>query len=296
MKIKKLWLDLELREDVDDFFTLVYALENNFPVEVVSLNEPSLDELYLAKSVLAFFGRSDIPVLVLGGVRTYPEDKDVNPYLLTLCEKVSDSEYETFNNFMYEVDMSDMTVFCGGSMTMLACLVSTFKNDCFEAVIQGGFAGKKLVGEENTLNKFKNREKVPSWNLNLDLYSTISVLESDIKKRFVSKNICHDSYIDLKDVENIDSIFAEWLTGFFLYNIENTEKKYTNKCMHDLLALLTVVDKELVDFIPVDLKYEKDVEKKIVKWWSEENNASNISISKSFNKELFLKLATIEKL
>jgi hypothetical protein len=32
------WLDLELRKDIDDYMTLIYALQNDFNIKEVSIN------------------------------------------------------------------------------------------------------------------------------------------------------------------------------------------------------------------------------------------------------------------
>lgn len=288
MNVKKLWLDLELREDVDDFFTLIYALENNFPIEVISISEPSINEMKLVNYALTLFNRKDIPFVRVGDITERETKKDLNPFLLSLCSEFEPVEINTLNNFIYDVDIGNMTVFCGGSLMTLGCLTYVFNEYSFEALIQGGFAGEKVVGDENTLKKFKGRDKVPSWNLNIDLESTELVLDYKMVKRFVSKNICHDSFVHKNDLIGVNSIFAKLLRDFFKTN------KFPDKCMHDLLALLSVVTDDLIEFIPVDLKCSTEDNGAYTKWWSEENLASDVSISKSFDKELFLKLITVE--
>lgn len=275
--MNKLWLDLELREDVDDFFTLLYALENNFPVEVVSIHNPSIKELTLLNYTFSLFDVS-IPVYVSGFITAYPNGKDLAPFTDSLIPDLEPVEYSKLSNINPDFDISGFTVFCGGSLTTLSFLIDNFNSNTFEACIQGGFASYKVVGKENTLKKFKNREKVPSWNLGLDFESTKNVLTSDINKKFISKNICHNSFVHKNDITNTNTITNRLMLSFFETN------KFPDKCMHDLLAFLTLSE-DLVEFIPVNLKYEEGDR---VKWWSEIENNSNTLISKSFNKEAFL--------
>ena len=99
---------------------------------------------------------------------------------------------------------------------------------------------------------------------------------------FVSKNVCHASFIGIDDISEENTLFNRTLKNYF----NNSKRK---KCMHDLLALLTIVNKDVVNFKSVDLKHTDDER---VKWYSEINNKSNKKISTSFDYDLFLKLST----
>ena len=52
---KDIWLDLELRKDIDDYISLIFALENNLNIKEVSINNPSKNELCLLKDTLKIF-------------------------------------------------------------------------------------------------------------------------------------------------------------------------------------------------------------------------------------------------
>lgn len=276
----KIWMDLELREDVDDYITLIYALENNVNISVLSINNPSVKELKLFNYALSLFNKN-IPVVVSGEISVYDEGKDICAYAEDLIKGVDVVDYFLLEDFKITNElMKDTIVFCGGSLTTLAYLTENVDNDLFKACIQGGFASYEVVGIENTLKKFKKRKAVPSWNLNLDFESTKIVLESSIDKSFISKNICHNSFVDIKNISK-DTVYGNSLKTFLSGN------KYSNKCIHDLLAFVSIFDNDIVTFANVDLKYD-DTER--VKWWSEMNDNSTTRISVLFDTAAFLDL------
>lgn len=274
--MNNIWMDLELREDIDDFITLVFALENKYPVSVVSIDNPCLSELGLLNSTLKKFN-SSASVVMTGEITEYPDGKGVNVSLISNIDITTDFSAVPLSDFISDFDMSGYTVFCGGSLKTLSELTERFDTNSFDAIIQGGFASYKVVGEENTLKKFKGRDKVPTWNLNLDLESTKKVLASGIRAKFVSKNICHNSFVYKDKLVNKNTAFNSALNKYFYRN--NTDKK----CMHDLLAFFTI-DKSLVEFKPVSLNFTND---KIPKWWSELDSESSFSISVSCDYDEF---------
>lgn len=250
MYVKKLWLDLELRENVDDFFTLVYALENRFPIEVISIVDPTINELKLINYTLTLFNRKDIPFLLYGSITERTDKEDVSPFLLSLCENYKPIQSLSMNNFMYDVDMGNMTVFCGGSLEMLSDLVLLFKNNAFDSIAQGCFSDNVDIDQANT------------------------VIQSEINKFFVSKDVSNDAFIYKNDIKDVDSIFSNLLYRFL------EDNKIDSYLMPNLLTLLTVIDQDLVCFAPSkikNLKHDKGI----------------TMVSKSFDKDKFLKIIKI---
>ena len=47
-----------------------------------------------------------------------------------------------------------------------------------KVVIQGGFVGNNIVSQSVALDKFKDKEMVPSWNLDAALQDTLRILRS----------------------------------------------------------------------------------------------------------------------
>ncbi len=275
----KYWLDLELREDIDDYLTLVYALEQGFDVEVVSIHNPSINELKLLANTLERFN-ANTSIVLSGDITDYKPEKDIHN---SLVKHITHTEIPTATpliQYIHErAEKHSPTVFCGGSLYTLAKLVQCLPECHWEACIQGGYAGPSLVGEENTLKKFKGREKVPTWNLNLDLASTKVVMTAEnLSAKFVSKNICHDAWVHKIEINNNESVFNQTLSDYFQGN------KWDNKCMHDLLAFMSLSESSLVSFTPVQLEHTEDG---CPKWFSLAAPKSNKQISIAFDKMRF---------
>jgi inosine-uridine nucleoside N-ribohydrolase len=280
------WLDLELREDIDDYLTLIYALEQDVNIQAVSIHNPSQNELNLLHKTLSLFN-CKAQTVVAGNITEYQSGKDIHPTLMAMSKggaapaatHTTLLEYiALLSNTLTDEDRAP-TVFCGGSLYTLSKLLQCFPDIHWNACIQGGYAGPSLVGEHNTLKKFRRREHAPTWNLNLDLDATEVVIgASNLSAHFVSKNVCHDAWVDKKDISSSDTLFNRVLYQYF------EQSKWDNKCMHDLLAFMTQHDPELVTFKPVTLHHTSDER---AKWSSTLSPGSNKAISVAFDKQRF---------
>jgi inosine-uridine nucleoside N-ribohydrolase len=288
-KTKKtpIWLDLELRKDIDDYITLIYALQNNFNIKEVSIHNPSLNELCLLKGTIKQF-KKNIPIIYSGEITVYPEGEDLHESLIDKVDKnlISNIFYCDLNTYLESENINNRTVFCGGSLFTISKILEN-KDIFINACIQGGYAGREIIGIENELKKFKKREKVPTWNLNLDLKASDYVMNAkNVKCNFISKNVCHASFVGLEDLSDEKTVFNETMSNYFA---GSTRKK----CLHDLLAFMTIFNEDIVQFKKVDLKRTEDER---VKWYSEINKDSNKEISVSFDYSLFLKMVINNKL
>ena len=81
MNNKPIWLDLELRKDIDDYMTLIYALDKDVNIQEISIHNPSMKELKLLKNTLNLY-KKNIPIIVSGDITEYPEDEDIHSSLL----------------------------------------------------------------------------------------------------------------------------------------------------------------------------------------------------------------------
>lgn len=289
MRKTEYWLDLELREDIDDYLTLVYALEQGLDVKTVSIHNPSVNELRLLSYTLRLF-KSDADIVLSGHITEYPADKDIHHSLQGYAKLVPTPEPTPLSAKIWAMTEPDdgsnntgtPTVFCGGSLYTLSKLLIFTPNKQWLSIIQGGYAGPSIVGEENVLKKFRGREQVPTWNLNLDMASTLDVMKAgNLTASFVSKNICHDAWVKSSDVSDVDGVFGRTLNNYFSGN------KSDSKCMHDLLALMAAEESGLVRFLPVTLDH---ISGDRPKWFSTLDAQSKKQISVSFDKERFSSL------
>lgn len=270
--LKPVWFDLEFRKDIDDVLTFIYAIQKNINIKAVSINNPSINELKLLNGLFSKIGKT-LPVFITGSVSEYPEEGDIHPTLIPLCSQQSVS-YSTLNagdDFL----QGEYIVFCGGSLTTLSELILI--NNKIDAVVQGGYASYKIVPEHAVIQKFKKRDKVPTWNLNLDLKATEAVLNSNINLTFVSKNICHSSWTRSDQVKS-DTLFFEIFDTYLKHSDSEA------KCLHDVLAFMAITDPDLISFKPVSLFH---TDNDIPKWWSEIKDDSNIKISVDYDQSRF---------
>lgn len=167
-------------------------------------------------------------------------------------------------------------IFCGGGLTKVANYV--INNKLKLLVANGGYVGSNIVPKEFQIKKFRGKEKVRTYNFNLDVTSAKLVLNSKHIKQviLVSKNVCHN-------MMNTQTI---------LHN-DNFIKKYkldNRKRLHDLLMVKEGINYlEFKDaicyYIQVRPVFEARSPDNMTLWGSELDADSNIIISRSFLKK-----------
>ena len=174
--------------------------------------------------------------------------------------------------FKTEIPIGTKIIFCGGSLTKVNEFIKENKLDLL--VANGGFAGTNIVKAENILHKFRNKEKIRTYNFNLDIDSALSVLSSQNVNEIilVSKNVCHS------ELNCIGKLHKDLF--LFKYKLDS------GKRLHDLLMV-----KEGVNFISgnnticnyeqIQPVCEKRLPDNMSIWGSELSNTSNIFISVS---------------
>lgn len=291
----KLWLDLELRADIDDLITLIFALENKkFSVEVISIHNPSINELNLLEGVFSKY--KYYPIVVINGKITYyNESRDIHSSTLNLCKNYTFKiiPIQKYLETISKEYLESLIYFAGGSLNTFSKILD--KNINMNAYIQGGYAGESVVGKDNVLEKFKGREQVPSWNMNLDLEATNKIVNSKIGNfKFISKNICHSSFVNLSNLTNKNSFVYEVLKNYFTngnayepyISKDISKNNLKGKCMHDVLAFFAITHPNLIKFKNVDLI---EIKKERSAWKSILNENSNKQISISYDYNEFLK-------
>ena len=175
--------------------------------------------------------------------------------------------------FKTEIPESTKVIFCGGALTKVSDFIKNRKLDLL--VCNGGFAGSNIVKNDNVLNKFKNKEKVRTYNFNMDIDAAISVLSSTNIKDIVlvSKNICHSELNCICKIHNESFLHK--------YNLDK------GKRLHDLLMVKEGVNYILgnemsCNYSNVSLICERKFPDNMSVWGSELNNKSNVKISTSF--------------
>jgi len=148
-----------------------------------------------------------------------------------------------------------------------------------EIYVQGGFAGTRVMDEENILPKFKNNDFCPTFNFNGHVKGAFSLLNStNIKKRYlVSKDVCHSVYYGptLHELVRIFKFGRGDDIWDLLYNAMNSylKKKPMGKLLHDPLTACTACDPSIITFREVEVQREKG------NWGSIPSEGTNTFIS-----------------
>lgn len=188
-----------------------------------------------------------------------------------------------FNNmsvtFVTDIPEGTKILFCGGALTKIAEYVSN-GNELDWLIVNGGFVGANIVPPDKQLQKFKNKNQVRTYNLNLDVDAAKYILTSNslIKNIvMVSKNVCHSDKNTISDMHACDK---PW--------IDNSYGIFETKRLHDLLMVKEGINIILGNINSLKLKYERvdmtcttpeDEDPNMTKWGSVLNPNSKIQIS-----------------
>ncbi len=167
-----------------------------------------------------------------------------------------------------EIQPNSNYIFVGGAFTKLAKYLKHHKVNLI--VANGGFVGSNLVEEEKQIQKFKKKEFIRTYNFNLDIISTIDVLNSNNfdKMLLIGKNVCHNIYNTTKYL---------WKSTELLDNFNLSPEKR----LHDLLMCqegLSFLENNYSKLLEIkQIKpINQGVNGNMTKWGSELSNNSNI--------------------
>ena len=168
--------------DPDDILALLFILEHpRAQLKAIVMSPGSPDQIGLIKHLFTKYHHPDIPV---GAFNLHHPKPTVSAW-----------HYKTFGHFESSRDAvdgaalilehctPDTTMLCCGPMRNLgkAIQVAEEAHSDFalaNVVIQGGFVGSNIVPQSVALDKFKDKEMVPSWNLDAALQDTLRILRS----------------------------------------------------------------------------------------------------------------------
>jgi inosine-uridine nucleoside N-ribohydrolase len=275
--------------DPDDILAFLFILEHpRAQLKAIVMSPGSPDQIGLIKHLLAKYHRPDVPVGAFN--LNHP-----NP-------TVSEWHYKTFGHFecsreafdgaalILEHCTPDTTMLCCGPMRNLgkAIQVAEETHSDFilgKLVIQGGFAGRNIVPECVALDKFKDKEMVPSWNLDGALKDTLRVLQSPrcSEIRLVSKNVCHGVIWDETLSSQITDEAPDMLHTIDGIMTEYRQRKGAPKIIHDVVAAACALTPATCDWARVSMRHEKKAG-----WGADLSKTSNTYIVTSFNRSTFI--------
>ena len=295
--------------DPDDILALLFILEHpRAQLKAIVMSPGSPDQIGLIKHIFTKYHHPDISI----GAFNLDHPKPT----------VSAWHYKTFGHFESSRDAvdgaalilehctPDTTMLCCGPMRNLgkAIQVAEDTNSDFtlaKVVIQGGFVGNNIVPESVALEKFKDKEMVPSWNLDGALKDTLRILRSprcseirlvlhtgpalppqvrncDISPQ-VSKNVCHGVVWDERLSEQIADQGTEMLHTIDTIMTDYRQQKGSPKIIHDLVAATCALTPTVCEWAQVTMHHQKKAG-----WGADISKTSNTFIVTSFNPDQFI--------
>ena len=274
--------------DPDDVFTLcLLAHHPQVKLNGVTVTPGSRHQIGLVKHILKLLNK-DIPV----GSKNINHPKEcVSQFHYNWLGKIDPTDADgTGAEVMWTSSYGCIDTFkiiCGASLGNLSSFANTYVL-IPEVVIQGGFAGDNIVPPELVLEKFRGKITCPTFNLNGDVQAALHILKSDkiIKRRFVSKNVCHGVVYDnamheyMLPFRNNNPGLNLMIEGMTHY----LDKNPSGKAFHDPLAACVAIDSSICQFETVELYRYKG------EWGSRYSDSPNAEISISVDMDKFRKV------
>lgn len=163
-------------------------------------------------------------------------------------------------------------VFIGGALTAVAKFVK--KNKLETLIMNGGFVGSNIVPIDKQLAKFKNQKYVRTFNFNIDINSTDTVLKSENIHNIIliGKNVCHSK---------INTKLGLWKSGIVRdildeYHVNDTKLQHDVLACHEGLALLGIINEApLCEYKTVYPINESGLNGNMTKWGSSETKGKS---------------------
>jgi pyrimidine-specific ribonucleoside hydrolase len=276
--------------DPDDILAFLFILEHpRALLKAIVMSPGSPDQIGLIRHLLTKYHHPDVPI----GAFNLDHPKPT----------VSEWHYKTFGHFessrdavdgaalILELCTPDTTILCCGPMRNLgkAIQVADETHSDFtigKVVIQGGFVGRNIVPESVALEKFKDKEMVPSWNLDGALKDTLRVLQSPrcCEIRLVSKNVCHGVTWDETLSSQITDQGSDMLHTIDAIMTAYRQRKGAPKIIHDLVAATCALSATVCGWAQVSVRHNKKAG-----WGADLSKTSNTYIVTSFNPSAFVR-------
>jgi hypothetical protein len=242
----KLIVDTDIGRDPDDFFALLYFIAAGVDIKLVTISPGDKDQVAVCHLIRDQLGL-DFPIGVgkldrdkrsSGGIHYemlkkygYPLEREPDGYGPDLVKQI------------YEAHPDSEMFICGPPMS-IGQFFEENPVKVGKATMQGGFLPYSLKEEYEVplLDKFIDKESVPTFNMNGDVRGTHSFIAANVfDRRFVGKNVCHTIVYDkevhakvrpvLKDKCRAGELFVEAMDIYL--------KRHDNKKFHDPAAAVS---------------------------------------------------------
>lgn len=260
----KLIVETDIGHDPDDFFALCYLFSAGVDIKAIFITPGDESQIAVVKFILQILNKEHVQIGVpeLGRRKEKPTnihknmlDKYNFPYFSGDVKLSKD----LFNELFEE---ENLEFFCCGPLKNLNIWAQDNKNIIFKrATMQGGFIGYAIHGLPVTeIDKFKNKIKVPTFNLNGCKSGALAFLGMPIKdRRFVGKNVCHTITYNTEIHKYVKSIPARNRASELIR--EGMDFRFKSnpggKVFHDPTAAVCHLHPEIGTWVKAKLFYEK---------------------------------------
>jgi pyrimidine-specific ribonucleoside hydrolase len=266
-------IETDVGHDPDDFFTICYLVAAGIDIRAIVVTPGDKDQLGVARTICKRLNL-DVPI----GFHKVSEKFSSSKFHHDISHSVGRPHYDSGDGYGKDIIAEAMSKYPDsqwlviGPPSNIGRYLEEGGTPPEKCMMQGGFLGYHFHEyAKYKLDKFEGKTWVPTFNMNGDRKGTISLLESNIERRFCGKNVCHsvvfsrDQYKDFNKNKNEASHMfctaAESLIGRF--NKENLfgkpshggyswgqkeEVKYEKK-FHDPVAAVCMLHPEIGQWV-----------------------------------------------
>lgn len=257
--------------DIDDVLTLIWMLLNpKINILCICVVPGSPAQIGLIQTITKKYNKN-IPIGCADEKSSMIPTKSYHTiFNYDICEDPIPFGYELINKY----NNKDVTLFTIGPIKSAIKAIQKYpKLEFSNWVGQGGFAGVGVVPTELIMDKFKNQVTCATFNFGSKADDILQLLKHVKTTHLVSKNVCHRFLY----TEEFDKIIPKDIQTIMQqrYGDDLFTKQ---KAMHDLLAVVSLVDKSAFEFREVELFMEKR------QWGSKLKTGSNVFISVDYHQ------------
>ena len=259
--MKKVIIDTDIGEDIDDIWSVVYMLASpEIDVRLICVSCGYTDyQVKIVAKILQTLGKTDIPIakglpLRLGSFpsRRFVQDFDLEKY----PGKIYDSAIEAFE----AVSEKGVTIIELAPMSNLSYVLKNSPRVSEECEVVG-MAGAVYQG-------YLNQEEVRSeYNVAIDIGAAINVFASKIKKTLMPLDVCRSFILEgeyYRALQKSGSVYAKlvlenyaiWQSDYAGGAIQFDEKTSTS-ILYDMLPPLYLAMPEQLQCVPLKLGIDK---------------------------------------
>ena len=244
-------VETDLGHDPVDFFAICWLISVGVNIRAILVTPGDPDQLAIANFIVKECGLN-IPVGTDRLDRAKPSSGGVHHKLLDKYGYTRQGVHDGLGqNVMKDVIVQypDCELFIIGPVTSVGQYLRENPAASFRSTMQGGFLGYHQHNVPcEQLDKFKNLDCVPTFNLNGDRKGAMLYAEANIDRRWVGKHVCHtivyNSEIHARLAVPKDRASELFKEGMSIYLANHDENKF-----HDPTAAVCCVYPEIATWV-----------------------------------------------